>query len=75
MKTVNVRQARAQLSRLMKRAHAGEEITIAKGRVPYARLVSLAGRQPKREPGTLKGSVELHAAFFKPLPSGWNDGH
>jgi prevent-host-death family protein len=71
MKTVNVHEAKTHLSRLLERVHAGEEITIAKGRQPYARLVPLPGRQPKREPGTLKGFVEVGPAFFKPLPSGW----
>lgn len=72
MKTVNVHEAKTHLSRLLDRAHAGEEITIAKGREPYARLVPLPGRRPKRERGTLKGLVEITGAFFDPLPAGWN---
>ena len=62
---VNVHEAKTQLSRLLDRVHAGEEIIIAKNGEPYARLVPL--QQPKpREPGLLKGKIE--DAFFDPLP-------
>ena len=71
MKHVNVHEAKTHLSRLLERAHAGEEIVIAKSGEPYARLVPLAGRPPKREPGTLKGRIELGEAFFEPLPPDW----
>lgn len=68
---VNVHEAKTHLSRLLERAHAGEEIIIAKSGEPYARLVPLLGRQPKRQSGTLKDSVSITAAFFEPLPEGW----
>jgi prevent-host-death family protein len=62
---VNVHEAKTQLSRLLERAHAGEEIVIAKNGEPYARLVPLE-KSKAREPGLLKGKVE--DAFFEPLP-------
>lgn len=71
MKKVNVHEAKTHLSRLLDRAHAGEEIVIAKGGEPYAKLVPFPDRQPKREAGTLKGRVEIGDAFFEPLPPGW----
>jgi prevent-host-death family protein len=71
MATINVHEAKTHLSRLLDRAHAGEEIVIAKGGEPYARLVPLDTRAPKRERGTLKGFVDLGDQFFEPLPSGW----
>ncbi|HET6612430.1 MAG TPA: type II toxin-antitoxin system Phd/YefM family antitoxin [Kofleriaceae bacterium] len=71
MKTVNVHQAKTHLSRLLDNAHRGEEIVIAKNGEPYARLVPLESRMPKRQPGTLKGSVKVTDAFFEPLPPGW----
>jgi prevent-host-death family protein len=71
MKTVNVHEAKTHLSRLLDRAHSGEEIVIAKGGEPYARLMPLVGRQPKREAATLKGLVAIDEQFFEPLPSGW----
>lgn len=72
MGTVNVHEAKTHLSRLLERAHAGEEIVIAKSGRPYARLVPLEGREPRRQPGTLKGKAELTDAFFEPLPRGWS---
>lgn len=65
MAQVNVHEAKTQLSRLLERAHAGEEIVIAKNGAPYARLVPLDKPRP-REPGLLKGKIE--DSFFDPLP-------
>jgi prevent-host-death family protein len=72
VKTVNIHEAKTHLSRLLERAHAGEEIVIAKSGQPYARLVPLDTRRPERRPGTLKGKVMVTEAFFEPLPAGWN---
>lgn len=50
---VNVHEAKTHLSKLLDRAHAGEEITIAKAGKPYARLVKLDDTKVpfKRTPG------------------------
>ncbi|WP_017926937.1 type II toxin-antitoxin system Phd/YefM family antitoxin [Thioalkalivibrio sp. HL-Eb18] len=64
--TVNVHEAKTHLSRLLKRAHDGEEIILAKSGRPYARLVPLASPQLQRQPGRITGQVE--DAFFEPLP-------
>ena len=47
---------------------AGEEVIIARGPKPVARLVALGAVKGKREPGALKGVLTLGPAFFKPLP-------
>lgn len=62
---INVYQAKIQLSRLLERAHAGEEIILGKAGKPYARLMPL---QPtsQRKLGFLKGTVD--ESFFQPLP-------
>jgi prevent-host-death family protein len=62
---VNVRAAKAHLSQLLERAHAGEEIIIAKAGKPYARLVPI---EPvaKRPLGFVDAPVD--DAFFEPLP-------
>lgn len=65
MSKVNVHEAKTQLSRLLARAHAGEEIIIAKNGEPYARLVPLEKPRP-RAPGLLSGKIE--DSFFEPLP-------
>ena len=62
---VNVHQAKTHLSRLLKRAHEGEEIILAKGGKPYARLVPLKEGMP-RIPGIASGRVGEE--FFEPLP-------
>ncbi len=72
MTIVNVHDAKTHLSRLLDRAHAGEEIIIAKSGRPYARLAPLAGQQPRREAGTLRGMIEMRDGFFDPLPDGWD---
>ena len=60
--TVNIHAAKTQLSRLVDRAHAGEEIILAKAGKPYARLVPLAPAAA-RELGFLAGTVQVGAAF------------
>jgi prevent-host-death family protein len=65
MVTVNVHEAKTTLSRLLERAHAGEEIILAKAGKPYARLLPLADRAP-RVPGRYPAPVPT--SFFDPLP-------
>ena len=65
MKTVNVHEAKTHLSRLLERAHAGEEIVIAKNGKPFARLAPLTPTPP-RQPGVLHG--EVRGDLFAPLP-------
>jgi prevent-host-death family protein len=72
MKTVNVHEAKTHLSRLLERAHAGEEIVIAKSGRPYARLMPLTTAKAERKAGTLKGLVSITESFFEPLPAGWD---
>jgi len=62
---INVHQAKTQLSRLLKRAHEGEEIILAKAGKPYAKLVPLE-KTKHRAPGIAVGKVD--DAFFEPLP-------
>jgi len=64
---VNVHEAKTHLSRLLERAHRGETIVLAKAGKPYAKLVPLETREP-RKPGLLKGKFKLTEAFFEPLP-------
>jgi len=65
--TVNVHDAKTHFSRLLERAHAGEEIVLAKAGKPYARLMPLAQPAPHRQPGRLAG--RLAPSFFDPLPA------
>jgi prevent-host-death family protein len=54
-KMVNVHDAKTHFSKLLDRAHAGEEIILAKAGKPYAKLVPIAAPpRPRRKPGGLK---------------------
>jgi prevent-host-death family protein len=61
---VSIHEAKTHLSRLTDRAHHGEEITISKGGVPWARLVPLVEPAP-RAPGQLAGPIG--EAWLAPL--------
>jgi prevent-host-death family protein len=63
---VNIYDAKTQLSRLVERAAAGEEILIARAGKPMARLVPIDRHEPRR-PGLLEGLV-VPDALFDPLP-------
>lgn len=76
MPIFTIRQAKANLSRLIDKAYEGEEITITRGRKPVARLVPIGAAKRKRQPGSLKGKLRVGPEFFEPLPpgelSGWD---
>jgi prevent-host-death family protein len=66
--TVNVHEAKTQLSRLLALAEAGEEVVIARGGKPVARLVSIERPRPVRRFGAMRGLVSVDDNFFEPLP-------
>jgi len=65
---VTIHAAKTNLSKLIEQAHAGEEVVIARGDVPVARLVPIVERMPTRQAGTLRGLIKVTDAFFDPLP-------
>ena len=67
METVNVHNAKTQLSRLLERVEAGEEIVIARAGRPVARLVPLVESGTARTPGGWEGQVWI-APDFDELP-------
>jgi prevent-host-death family protein len=64
---VNVHEAKTQLSRLLERVEAGEEIIIARAGKPVARLIALTQDKPQRTPGRLKGQIRIPDSFFDPM--------
>jgi prevent-host-death family protein len=62
---VNLYDAKAQLSRLIDRATAGEDILIGRAGKPLVRLVPVEELRP-RVPGLLKG-LAVPDALFDPL--------
>ena len=68
VKTLNLYEAKTQLSRLVEEAAKGDEIVIAKAGIPRARLVGLAPKKHVRRPGGMKGRIRMSADFDAPLP-------
>ena len=68
MKQVNIRQAKTQLSKLLRRVAAGEEISIAKRGVPVARLVPVRVGDRKRSLGAYGDTIKIADDFDGPLP-------
>jgi prevent-host-death family protein len=65
---VTIHKAKTNLSRLIEKASAGEEVIIARGSKPVARLVAVGEVKGKRQPGALKGKLIVAQEFFEPLP-------
>jgi prevent-host-death family protein len=63
---VNIYDAKTQLSRLIDRATAGEDILISRAGKPLVRLVPVEDVGP-RQPGLFKG-LSVPDALFDPLP-------
>ena len=63
---VSIHAAKTHLSRLIARAEAGEEIIIARGRKPVAKLVPIAPKGP-RVPGSMRGQFSIAPEFFDPM--------
>ena len=70
MKTITIHKAKTNLSRLIADVCKGEEIIIARGKKPVAKLVPVEPAPPVRKPGRLKGQFKLGPEFFEPLPPG-----
>lgn len=70
MATVTIHEAKTQLSKLIARAEAGEEVVIARGKDPVVRLEPVRPKVRSRQGGWLKGIVESppDSFFFDPLP-------
>ena len=69
MSVVTIHKAKTNLSCLIKKVSAGEEVILARGDKPVARLVPIENGKGKRRPGLLKGKLRLGPEFFEPLPA------
>jgi prevent-host-death family protein len=70
MATVTIHHAKTNRSKLLRKVAAGEEVIIARGTKPVARLVAVGAVKGKRQPGALKGTLRVGSEFFEPLPEG-----
>ncbi len=65
---VNVHEAKTNLSRLLARVAAGEEVVIARAGKPVARLVPFRKPNGSRPLGIDKGLFDVPEDFNAPLP-------
>ncbi len=63
----SIHAAKTQLSRLVERAERGEEVVIARGSTPVARLTRLRAERPVRRFGAMRGRARVTRAFFERL--------
>ena len=68
MEIVTIHAAKTTLSQLLARVEAGEEIVLARGRVPIAKLVPFRSPMGGRRFGALRGTVSVGPEFFQTLP-------
>ena len=66
---VTVHEAKTHLSRLLRRVGEGEEIIIARGKEPVARLVPIEPPPQAQVLGSAKGQVWMSDDFNGPLPA------
>lgn len=67
--SINIHEAKTQLSKLVEQAAAGSEVVIAKAGKPVAKLVPLVPTKRLRKLGILKGKVKVPDDFDAPLPA------
>ena len=67
MQITNISEAKAQLSALIEKVMAGEEVIIGKAGKPVARIIKYEHNRQPRQPGALKGKIKI-ANDFDVLP-------
>jgi antitoxin (DNA-binding transcriptional repressor) of toxin-antitoxin stability system len=68
MATYPMHFAKTNLSALVVRAEAGEEVILTRGKEPVVRLVPVPRPHSERRPGRLAGRITVGPEFFDPLP-------
>lgn len=63
MHITNISEAKAQLSALIERALAGEEVIIGRAGKPVVKLVRYQRSEEHRRPGALKGQIKITDDF------------
>ncbi len=67
MLITNISEAKAQLSALIEKVRAGQEVIIGKAGKPVAKLVPYERSGKQRRPGALRGKIRI-AEDFDELP-------
>ena len=63
MLITNISDAKSQLSSLIERVKAGEEVIIGKAGKPVAKLVKYERVEARRRPGALRGKIKIGEDF------------
>lgn len=67
--TLNIHEAKTNLSKLLLKVMQGEEVIISKSGKPIAKLIAYSSPKPKkRKLGNAKGLIQVGKSFFEPLP-------
>jgi antitoxin (DNA-binding transcriptional repressor) of toxin-antitoxin stability system len=67
-KAHSIHAAKTHLSRLIEQVERGDEVIIARGKTPVARLTRLRRVRPGRRFGAMRGRARVTPAFFEALP-------
>jgi antitoxin (DNA-binding transcriptional repressor) of toxin-antitoxin stability system len=65
-----VHQAKTNLSQLIGEAEKGNEVVIARGKVPVAKLVAIGRGRKLRIAGKFKNQIRIKPSFFEPMKPG-----
>lgn len=68
MRPISIHDAKTNLSRLIARAEAGEEVVIRRNQTPVAKLIAFESSERRRTPGSLRGEIELADDFDAAIP-------
>jgi prevent-host-death family protein len=68
MLITNISEAKAQLSALIEKVVAGQEVIIGKAGKPVAKLVRYERNDKKRHPGALRGKIKISYDFDEFFP-------
>lgn len=69
MQVINIHDAKTQFSKLVEAVSQGDEIVIARAGKPAARLVPINANKTVRQPGAMKGKLQIADDFDAPLAS------
>jgi prevent-host-death family protein len=67
MSISTIHEAKTNLSRLIQKAERGEEVVIARGKTPVAKIVPIK-KAKRRNLAIFKGKFKVGPKFFEPLP-------
>jgi prevent-host-death family protein len=67
MSSYNVHEAKSNLSRLLQKTAAGEEVIIMRDGQPVAELIPYRARGRKRQLGFAAGQIEMAEGWDRPM--------